>query len=125
MSQHRPDLREILRTVRELTAELAPQVDAKGKYDLRVAAYLLEMAEREVALAPAFDRQHRGQLESLLGRRADDLPLPALEAELALRLRQGDLDDRFDEVLEVLLGQVADSVRVVKPSQLDAIHQES
>ncbi len=117
MPQHRPDLAEILRTVRELTVELAPQVDAKGKYDLRVAAYLLVMAEREVALAPALDRKHHAQLEKLLGH-------PATDGELSARLRAGELDDRFDDVLAVLLDQVADSVRVVKPSQLDPIHQE-
>ena len=117
MPQHRPDLAEILRTVRELTVELAPQVDAKGKYDLRVAAYLLEMAEREVKLGPALDAKHRDQLAKLLGH-------PATDAELATRLRQGELDDRFDEVLAVLLEHTADAVRVVKPSQLDALHQD-
>ena len=128
MPQHRPDLEEILRTVRELTVELAPQVDAKGKYDLRVAAYLLEMAQREVALGPALDRKHRDALEALLGHPstvAEHAPtaLPALEAELSRRLRQGDLDDRFDEVLAMVLEQVADSVRIVKPSHLDLLHE--
>jgi hypothetical protein len=118
MSQYRPDLPEILRSVRELTVELLPQVDAKAKYDLRVAAYLLEMAERELAEGPALDRKQRAQLEKLLGHEPNDALLSDLEAELASRLRQGELDDRFDEVLAMVLEQTADSVRIVKPSQL-------
>ena len=122
MSQYRPDLPEILRTLRELTVELAPQVDAKARYDLRVAAYLLEMAEREVREGPALDRKQRAQLETLLGHETNDALLADLEAELARRLRNGELDDRWDEVLAMVLEQTADSVRIVKPSQLDPLH---
>jgi hypothetical protein len=122
MSQYRPDLQEILRTVRELTVELMPHVDAKAKYDLRVAAYLLEMAERELTEGPALERKQRAQLEKLLGHEANDALLADLEAELATRLRKGELDDRFDDVLAMVLEQTADSVRIVKPSHLDPLH---
>lgn len=121
MSQDRPHLPELLRTVRELLDELGPKVAPELRYDIRVASFLVSIAEREVAHGPAIDEKNRAELAALLG--DDGASLPALHGALAARLRRGELDGRLDEVLVTLLAQVADKVRIVRPSHLDKIHR--
>jgi hypothetical protein len=119
MSQDRPHIGEALRTVRELLDRIGPTLEAGPRYDLRVASYLLEMAEREVELGDGVARRDQASLTALLGH---DGTLEELERELAARLRRGELDDRLEEVTLAVLERVVDKVRIVRPSQLDPIH---
>lgn len=113
----RPDLSEILRTAREYVARVAPSLaDASDRHEGRIVAYLLDMAGRELATGAERMAAHRSALAALLG---EDAAIPELRARLAARLRAGDLDDRLDEVAEVMLELTADQVRIVRPSHLD------
>lgn len=123
MSQDCPHLPELLRTVRELLDGLGPKVAESARYELRVASFLLSVAERELALGPSVAEKERAELEALLGGAADSDSLEALAAVLSARLRKGELDDRLDDVLAVVLRLVTDKVRIVRPSHLDEEHR--
>ena len=120
MSQDRPSLPEILKSVRELLDGLGPKVAPEARYDVRVAAFLIGIAEREVVSGGALDARAQSELAAFLGTEA---PLGDLEKELAARLRRGELDDRIDEVLALLLPQLADKARIVRPSVVEEMHR--
>ena len=120
MSHDRPSLPELLKSVRELLDGLGPQVLPEARYNVRVAAFLIGIAEREVASGGAFDARARSELASFLDREA---PLGDLEKELAARLRRGELDARLDEVLALLLPHIAEKARLVRPSALEEMHR--
>jgi hypothetical protein len=102
----RPDPVELVVAVRELLeGELASVTSGAAAFHVRIAANVLAIVERELAGAPADVAAHEARLASLGC--ADD-------AELAARIRAGDLDDDPD-VLDVLRAVVADKVRVTNP----------
>ena len=80
--QDRPTAPELLDAVREfITTELLPTVgDARLRFRTLVAANLLDMLGRELALEPALLRAEWERLTALLG---DADPTPANERELA------------------------------------------
>lgn len=80
--QDRPAAPELLDAVREfITTELLPTVgDARLRFRTLVAANLLDMLRRELALEPALLRAEWERLTALLG---DAAPSPANERELA------------------------------------------
>ncbi|MEA3221416.1 DUF6285 domain-containing protein [Immundisolibacter sp.] len=80
--QDRPTAPELLDAVREFMAtELLPTVgDARLRFRTLVAANLLDMLRRELALEPALLRAEWERLTALLG---DAAPSPANERELA------------------------------------------
>ena len=80
--QDRPTAPELLDAVREFIAtELLPTVgDARLRFRTLVAANLLDMLRRELALEPALLRAEWERLAALLG---DAGPPPANERELA------------------------------------------
>ena len=121
MSQDRPALPDLLATVREFLEALGPTLAPGPRYQARVAAYLLEIAGRELERGPALDRAAALRLSAFLGESRD---LPELERSLAARLRSGALDPRYQEALALLLAHAVDRVRVVKPAHLDPRHRE-
>jgi hypothetical protein len=120
MSQHRPDIGNILRTVRGFLDACAAQLAGEPRYHAQVCAYLLAIAEREIALAPGFDAAERSRLAALLGH--DGTP-EALNTALAVGLRAGRFDAVLPQVLDTLLALAADQVAVVRPDHLDARHR--
>lgn len=104
----RPDVAEILEAVREwLTADVMTTGDPRLRFHARVAVNMLAIAERQLELGEAQGAAHSARLARLGV--ADD-------AELAARLRDGSLDDRFAEVYEVLVETVADKLAVANPT---------
>lgn len=79
-------------------------------FHARVAANMLAMVRRELALGPEHERRHLERL-SRLGV-ADD-------RELAAAIRQGRLDDRAGEVRELVWQSVRDKLQVANPGYLD------
>lgn len=106
-----PTAEQLLEAVREwLERDVMPAVDGRLRFHARVAVNVLAIVERELALGPAQAAAHRARL-SALG--------VADEAELAARIRAGDLDDRLDEVKDLVWATVRDKLAVANPRYLD------
>ena len=120
MSQDRPAATELLRTVREFVDSMRPKLAGEDQYHALVAAYLLGILEREFTLAPDFDQREHLELARFTGSAA---PLPELLKVLCEGIRAGRHDDRFDELLALVLEQTANKVRVVRPDHLDPSHR--
>lgn len=89
------------------------QIDGEiepNRFHARVAANMLVIVERELALGAAQARAHTARLEQLGV--ADD-------AELAAAIRSGELDHRADEVRELVWASVRDKLAVANPRYLD------
>lgn len=120
MSHDRPSLPEILKSVRELLDAIGPKVAPEVRHDVRIGAFLLGIAEREVVSGAALDARAEKDLAAFLD---EDAPRGELEKRLAARLRGGELDDRLEDVLALLLPQIADKARIVRPSAVDEMHR--
>jgi hypothetical protein len=117
MSQDRPTAVELLESVRGfLTDEVVPVLDGQTAFHARVAAAVLGIVERELMLGPQADAAEHRRLQRLLGPGdTDDQDLRTRNAELARRLRGGELDGRRDEVVAHLRATVEDKLRIANP----------
>ena len=87
--QDRPDVQELLDAVRDfLVQDAVPQLEGRARLHARVAANVIGLVQRELALAPTSNSAERVRLRALLGR---DGSLAELNTELARRIRGGDL----------------------------------
>jgi Domain of unknown function (DUF6285) len=123
VTQDRPDARELLEAVAEyLFAELRPEVPREQRFRVLVAANVCAVVARELRAGEAPLREDLALFRELLGEEGD-LPAdrelePAVrdaQAELARRLRSGDLDDRLDELTERLREHVRRKLEVARP----------
>lgn len=80
--------------------------DEATRFDARVAANVLAMAQRELELGAEHRRRHAQRLDALGV--ADD-------RELAAVIRSGAADDRRSAVVEALWAAVGDRLAVVDP----------
>ena len=71
MSQDRPAAIEVLRTVREFVDSMRTKLGGEDQYHAIVAAYLLGIVERELSLAPGFDRQEQIELARFIAAPVD------------------------------------------------------
>jgi AcrR family transcriptional regulator len=108
MAPHdRPGPHALLAAVRDfLIDHVAAEGDERLRFHARVAASVLGVAQRELLLGEAHQAAHRERLAGLGC--ADD-------AELSRRIREGGLDDRFDEVVAVVWAAVLDKLAVADP----------
>ena len=105
-----PSAAELLEAVREwLERDVMAATEGRLQFHTRVAVNVLAIVERELALGPAQADAHRARLASL-GVQS--------EAELAARIRSGELDDRAAEVRAVVLATVVDKLAVANPRYL-------
>lgn len=120
--QDRPDKTTLLAEVaRFLEEQVRPAIDDKGlAYRVRVAAFLVGVVAREDASEHLADPAHLAALLQLLG--GGDLPadieerreaIRAAEAEVARRLRDGDLP--IAQALPVLKAVLAGKLKVSNP----------
>jgi hypothetical protein len=106
-----PSVAELVEAVREwLESDVVAGTEGRLRFHARVAANMLGMVERELALGPEQAAAHRRRLE-LLGV-ADD-------AELAAAIRAGGLIERTDELRMLLRAAVVDKLRVANPRYLE------
>ncbi len=106
-----PTAGELVEAVREwMERDLAPALDGRLRFHTRVAANMLAIVEREMALGADQALAH--------GRRLSHLGM-ADDVELAAAIRRGDLDDRLGEVRHLLREAVTDKLRVANPNYLD------
>lgn len=108
MSVHdEPSVAALLEAVREfLEADVVPGTEGRLRFHARVAANVLGMVERELALGAAQEEAHAAELVRLgVGS----------EAELAAAIRSGALDGRLAEVFAAVRRTVAAKLAVAHP----------
>lgn len=120
MSQDLPKLPDLLHTVREFIDEITPQLDGRDRYHAMCAAYLLDVVQRELAMGPRLDAEERSMLAHFIGM---DTDLEHGYATLARAIRSGSLDERWEQLMTLLLHHVVDKVRVTKPDHLHPMHR--
>ena len=112
----RPDAVELIDTVAEYLAERArPALDGHPAFEAAVAASLLGIACRELELGPQAREAEQARLLALTGQRGS---LEEVEADLARRIRSGELDIDADELRSHLRATAADRLRVANPAYL-------
>ena len=100
--QDRPTCDELLAAVEHFLAEeVVPRIDAERRFHVRVAANVIGIVRREIALAPEQSRREWASLQALLDRHEQagpESPTGLTEAirqaseELCTRIRGGDAD---------------------------------
>ncbi|HWB65901.1 MAG TPA: DUF6285 domain-containing protein [Mycobacteriales bacterium] len=92
-----------------LRDEVMPALDGRLRFHALVAANVMAILGRELALGPEHAAAHAARLEALgVG---DD-------AELAAAIRSGAMDDRLAELLSALRASVEAGLRVANPKHL-------
>ena len=122
MAQDLPTAVELLEAVRVYLLEDAlPALDGRAAFHARVAANVVAIVAREIALGPEADRAERARLLSLLAiPESDPGSLTELNRMLADRIRAGLLDDRREKLVAHLRATVRDKLRIANPSRLPA-----
>jgi hypothetical protein len=102
-----PTAAQLVEAVREwLEGDVMAATDGRVRFHARVAVNVLAIVERELRLGPQQAMAHAERLAHLGV--ADD-------AELATRIRSGQLDDRYDEVRAAVWAAVLDKLAVANP----------
>jgi Domain of unknown function (DUF6285) len=105
-----PTTQELAEAVREfLEEEVMPAVPQRLSFLARVAANAVAQIERELELGARHAAAHQARLASL--GIADD-------GELCRAIRDGTLDDRMDEVIEVARQSTIEKLMVANPRWL-------
>lgn len=105
-----PTVAELVESVREwIERDVMPATEGRLSFHARVAANVLKIVERELAVADDHEARHWARLESLGV--ADD-------AALATAIRSGELDDRLDQVRDAVRESVIDKLSVANPSYM-------
>jgi aminoglycoside phosphotransferase (APT) family kinase protein len=96
-TQDRPLATELLSVTREfLQDEVLAQLDGRTGFHVRVAANVLGIVERELALSPQHALLDREAMSRILGSVHHDATLAEMIADLAALIRRGDLDGDAD-----------------------------
>ena len=107
----RPTAAELVEAVREfLVADVLTTTDGRVQFHTRVAVNVLAMVERELLQGDVQAAAHRTRLDELGF--ADD-------RELVAAIRDGGLDERWDEVFAAVRTTVTDKLAVSNPSYVD------
>jgi hypothetical protein len=105
-----PTAEQLVESVREwLERDVLPATEGRLQFHARVAVNVLAMVERELAVGAQQAAAHEQRLAQLGC--ADD-------AELAERIRHGELDDRLPEVRDLVWASVRDKLAVANPKYL-------
>lgn len=116
MLQDTPDITELLATVHEFIDGITDKLDGQDKYFALCSMFLLEIVQRELKdWRPELTDDDEQLMTFTTG---IDNPNQAL-ANLSKMIRGGELDDRMDELLPMLIQHVKAKVAVTKPEYLE------
>jgi hypothetical protein len=105
-----PSAGELVEAVREwLERDVLTSTSGRVQFHTRVAVNVLAMVERELQVGQEQAAAHEARLAQLGC---------ADEAELASRIRNGELDDRLPEVRDLVWATVRDKLEVANPKYL-------
>jgi len=121
--QDRPTAPELLDALAEyLVGELRPSVPAEQRFKVLVAANMSAVVARELRAGQEPSAADAALFRELLGMPPGEIAAgeaheaaEALAAELAARIRAGELDDRLPELLSALRAHVARKLDVARP----------
>jgi hypothetical protein len=124
--QQRPTAAELLADISALLTQVIDVVPDPQKHQVRVAANLAGIVEREVTLGPGNDDNERTRLAALLDEGADT-DLSTLRAQLLARLADpSPIDpDASLAIYEVLLETVRADLAISKPGYADWTREET
>jgi hypothetical protein len=122
MSQDRPSINDLLLTVQKFLDDTGPTLSGEAKYHAQVSSYLLGICERELRLAGDYDRKEAAALRTFL---KSDAALPDATATLCKNIRAGQYDGNWDALLDLVLTQTIDKVKVVRPGHLAPMHRDA
>lgn len=106
----RPTAAELVEAVREfLEDDVLAATDGRVQFHTRVAINALGMVQRELEMGTEQEAAHVKRLRALGF---------ADEADLAAAIRNGDVDDRYDDIKAAVLATVTDKLRVANPKYL-------
>jgi hypothetical protein len=106
-----PTASELLEAVREwIERDVMSATDGRLRFHARVAANVIAIVERELAVGAEQAVAHRERL-ARLGVESD--------ADLATRIRNGQFGDRAEELRTLLRESVEDKLRVANPKYLE------
>jgi Domain of unknown function (DUF6285) len=112
--QDRPSAPELLDSVAEyLFEELRPELPREQRFKVLVAANVCTVVAREIRAGEEPDVQDLELFNNLLGEQVDDVRATA--AELARRLRAGELDNRIEELAPRLEEHVRRKLEIARP----------
>jgi hypothetical protein len=112
----RPSAHELIASAAEhLAVNVRPALAGHDAFEALIAANLLAIALRELELGPELRAADEHDLAGLLGCEG---PLEELEARLADQIREGALDDLFDELLAVLRASARRRLEIANPEYL-------
>ncbi len=107
-----PSAAELVEAVREwLERDVLTGTEGRLQFHTRVAINVLAMVERELTMGPQQAADHEARLGALGV--ADD-------AELAARIRAGEMDDQAEAVRAAVWASVSDKLAVANPKYLSA-----
>lgn len=107
-----PTSRELVESVREwLERDVLTGTTGRLQFHTRVAINVLAMVERELDAGAVQAAAHQARLDELGC--ADD-------AELAARIRSGELDGDLERVRELVWASVRDKLSVANPKYLES-----
>lgn len=126
--QDRPTAMELLEAMREfLEDEVLPDLKGRRRFHMRVVLNLLGILAREWEHEETMVRNEWARLAALL--RSENQPpesasarraaVADLNRHLASRVRRGEFDTRWVEVMTALRATVADKLRVANPLYAD------
>ncbi|MGQ0621448.1 MAG: DUF6285 domain-containing protein [Panacagrimonas sp.] len=108
-----PTLADLIATVRDFLKDAGRE--HKLGYDGQVARYLLDMSVRELELGAVLDQHAAQRIASLMGEAAD-------VASLCRSIRAGAFDERWEELLRVMLEDTVERVAIIRPDVLSPEH---
>lgn len=115
MPEPRPDLLQLMATMRESLQALSQHVSEAGQFELRVLIRALDIVRREVEVGPVARALEQDTLRSLLGVTDTHSDLATLSQQLCARLRAGALQPDDPELLSQLRACVLARLAIDNP----------
>jgi hypothetical protein len=117
MPTSRPPAADLVAVVIDLLeGEILPGLAGDRRFHCRVAINALAIVKRELELGPALDHAERERLRHLIGAEGS---LDALNAELARRIREGQLTASDGALIDHLMQTTADTLRINNPKWIE------